>query len=27
MLDVAFLVIGAIFLGVCALYALACDRL
>jgi hypothetical protein len=27
MLDVAFLVIGALFLGVCALYALACDHL
>jgi len=27
MLDLAYLVIGAIFLGVCALYALACDHL
>jgi hypothetical protein len=27
MLDVAFLVIGAVFLGVCGLYALACDHL
>jgi hypothetical protein len=27
MLDIAFLVVGAIFLGACALYALACDKL
>jgi len=27
MLDIAFLVIGAIFLGVCVLYAYACDLL
>jgi len=27
MLDIAYLVIGAIFLGACVLYALACDRL
>jgi hypothetical protein len=27
MLDIAFLMIGAIFLGACALYALACDHL
>ncbi len=27
MLDIAYLVIGAVFLGVCVLYALACDRL
>jgi hypothetical protein len=27
MLDIAYLVVGALFLGVCALYALACDAL
>lgn len=27
MLDIAFLVIGAVFLGACVLYTLACDRL
>ncbi|MGD0430152.1 MAG: hypothetical protein ABSA58_03585 [Acetobacteraceae bacterium] len=27
MLDIAYIVIGAIFLGAFALYALACDRL
>jgi hypothetical protein len=27
MLDLAFILIGAVFLGACALYALACDRL
>jgi len=27
MLDIAFLVIGALFLGACALYAFACDHL
>jgi hypothetical protein len=27
MLDVAFLVVGALFLGACVLYALACDHL
>jgi hypothetical protein len=27
MLDIAFLVVGALFLGACALYALACDKL
>jgi len=27
MLDVVFLVIGAVFLGGCVLYALACDHL
>jgi hypothetical protein len=27
MLDVAYLVVGALFLGVCVLYALACDHL
>ena len=27
MLDIAYLVVGAVFLGVCALYALACDHL
>jgi len=27
MLDIAYLVIGAVFLGLCALYALACDHL
>jgi hypothetical protein len=27
MLDVAFILIGAVFLGACVLYALACDRL
>jgi hypothetical protein len=26
-LDIAYLVIGAVFLGVCVLYALACDHL
>jgi len=27
MFDVAFLAIGALFLAVCVLYALACDHL
>jgi len=27
MLDVIFLVIGAVFLGSCVLYAFACDHL
>jgi hypothetical protein len=27
MLDIAYLVIGAVFLGACVLYALACDHL
>jgi hypothetical protein len=27
MLDIAFLVVGALFLGACVLYALACDKL
>jgi len=27
MLDIAYLVVGALFLGLCALYALACDNL
>jgi hypothetical protein len=27
MLDIAYIAIGAVFLGVCVLYALACDRL
>lgn len=27
MLDVAYLVIGAVFLGLCAAYAVACSRL
>jgi len=27
MLDIAYLVVGAIFLGACVLYALACDKL
>jgi len=27
MLDIAFLVIGALFLGGCAVYALACEQL
>lgn len=27
MLDVAYLVIGAAFLGLCGVYAVACDRL
>jgi hypothetical protein len=27
MLDIAFLVVGAIFLGACVFYTLACDRL
>jgi hypothetical protein len=27
MLDLAYILIGAVFLGACALYALACDRL
>jgi hypothetical protein len=27
LLDIAYLVIGAIFLGACVLYALACEQL
>jgi len=27
MLDVAYILIGAVFLGACALYAIACDHL
>jgi|HubBroStandDraft_1064217.scaffolds.fasta_scaffold13705_3 hypothetical protein len=27
MLDIAYIAIGAVFLGVCVLYALACDHL
>jgi hypothetical protein len=27
MLDIAYLVVGALFLGLCALYALACENL
>jgi hypothetical protein len=27
MLDVVFLVVGALFLGACVLYALACEQL
>ncbi|HUB50253.1 MAG TPA: hypothetical protein VMB73_35225 [Acetobacteraceae bacterium] len=27
MLDVIYLLIGAVFLGACVLYAYACDRL
>ena len=27
MLDIAFILIGAVFLGACVLYAFACDRL
>jgi len=27
MLDLGFILIGAVFLGVCILYAYACDRL
>jgi hypothetical protein len=27
MLDIAYLVVGAVFLGACVLYALACDHL
>jgi hypothetical protein len=27
MLDIAFLVVGVLFLGACALYALACDKM
>jgi len=27
MLDLAYIVIGAVFLGACVLYAYACDRL
>ena len=27
MLDILYILIGAAFLGVCVLYALACDRL
>jgi hypothetical protein len=27
MLDLGFILIGAVFLGVCILYSFACDRL
>jgi hypothetical protein len=27
MLDIAYLVVGALFLGACVLYALACEQL
>jgi hypothetical protein len=27
MLDIAYIAIGAVFLGLCVLYALACDHL
>ncbi len=27
MLDIVFLVVGAVFLGACVLYALACEQL
>jgi len=27
MLDLAYILIGAVFLGACILYAFACDRL
>jgi len=27
MLDLGFILIGAVFLGACALYAVACDHL
>jgi len=27
MLDIAYLLIGGVFLGACVLYALACDHL